>query len=377
MSSEFDNSTKLLFVLTGFMAIMVGLIAYVAVFKQPDPLLDGAAPPVAGKAPVAAAPEGEPCDATSLEGATCPDGKYCRFDVCVPITETHLCGEGSSCRDCECEAGLLCHQFRCVREDQVDKTPLECAENPRLSEAVRTLAHKCATRKTSTAQIASTGSCTTADWEALALEDEKFDLLLSAFPNRMALHFPSGLPHLTKQNWPTPAVRAHYLAQIRQFRDSLRNSKQIFVIGRASPDGDAKNNHMLAVRRMDLASGLIESVLYEGIPETERDALRIPIRSFTLPTTNPINPVRYKKSYLYNPDGSRPATSPIIAWDEQNQKSLQNGLDGGLDLENRSSRDWQYLYGAINRVVLIIPIPCLGDEYEKRKTILDRPGDKR
>ena len=104
---------------------------------------------------------------------------------------------------------------------------------------------------------------------------------------------------------------------------------------------------------------------------------RIPIRSFTLPTTNPINPVRYKKSYLYNPDGSRPATSPIIAWDEPNQRNLQTGLDGGLDLDNRSSKEWQNLYGAINRVVLIIPIPCLGDEYEKRKTVLDRPGDRR
>jgi hypothetical protein len=25
---------------------------------------------------------------------------------------------------------------------------------------------------------------------------------------------------------------------------------------------------------------------------------------------------------------------------------------------------------------MIIPIPCLGDEYEQRKTVLDRPGHK-
>ena len=375
MNSEFDTSTKLLFVLTGFMAIMVGLIAYVAVFRQPDPLLD----PL-GKAPVEAAPEvpeGEACDASSLDGPACPEGKYCHFDVCVPITENHLCEENASCRDCECESGLLCYHFRCVKEDQVDKTPLECAENPKLAEAVKTLATKCASRKTSVQQIASTGSCTTADWEALALEDEKFDLLLSAFPNRMAIHFPSGLPHLTRQNWPTAAVRAHFVAQLRQFGDALRGSKQIFVIGRASPDGNAKDNHLLAVRRMDLASTMIETVLYEGIPETERDAKRIPIRSFTLPTTNPINPVRYRKSYLTNPDGSRPSVSPIIAWDEASQRNLQSALDGGLDLEDRNSRDWQNLYGAINRVVLIIPIPCLGNEYEERISILKRHGDKR
>jgi hypothetical protein len=373
MQSEFDTTTKLLFVLTGFMAIVVGLIAYVAVFKQPDPLLD-APTEVAGKSPDK--PEGEACDATSLEGATCPEGKYCRFDTCVPITQSNLCAEGESCRDCECEQGLLCHQFRCTQESKVDKNPLVCAENPLLANAVRSLATKCASRKTSVGQIASTGSCTTADWEALALEDEKFDLLLSAFPNRMAIHFPPGRPHPRKQDWPTPSVRTHLVAQLRQFQAALRSSKQIFVIGRASPDGDPKDNHLLAVRRMDLASNLIEAVLYEGVPETERDALRVPIRSFTLPTTNPINPVRYRKSYLNNPDGSRPAISPIVAWDEPNQKRLQTALDGGLDLEDRSSSDWQELYGAINRVVMIIPIPCLGDEYEQRKTVLDRPGQK-
>lgn len=366
MQSEFDTTTKLLLVLTGFMAIMVGLIAYIAVFRAPDPLAE----PGEAAAVAPDKPSGEACDASDLDAAMCPPGKYCKFDTCVTVTESNLCGEGKSCRDCECEEGLLCHHFRCTKTEEVDRTPLECEENPRLSEAVRTLARKCATRKTSLQEIASTGSCTTADWEALALEDEKFDLLLSAFPNRMAIHFPNNQPHLTKQTWPTPPVRAHLLAQIRQFKDSLRASKQIFVIGRASPDGSAANNHLLAVRRMDLASQLIEAVIYEGIPETERDKHRIPLRSFTLPTSNPINPARYKKSYLSNPDGSKPKTSPIIAWDPENQRMMQAGLEGD-DLDEQTSKEWQRLYGAINRVVLIIPIPCLGDEYERRKTILE------
>ncbi|MBL8970525.1 MAG: hypothetical protein JNK56_08105 [Myxococcales bacterium] len=374
MQSEFDTTTKLLFVLTGFMVIMAGLVMYVALFRESGSQFAAVAE-AGARAPDA--PAGEACDATSLEGSICPDGKYCRFDTCVPITQSNVCAEGESCRDCECDQGLLCHQFRCTREDQVDKTPLECAENRQLAEAVRSLATKCASRKTSVDQIASTGSCSTADWEALALEDEKFDLLLSAFPNRVAMHFPPGKPHPRRQDWPTPAVRTHLLAQIRQFQAALRGSKQIFVIGRASPDGDPKDNHLLAVRRMDLASNLIEAVLYEGVPETERDAHRVPIRSFTLPTTNPINPVRYRKSYLNNPDGSRPAISPIVAWDAANQRNLQTALDGGLDLEDRNSRDWQDLYGAINRVVMIIPIPCFGDEYEQRKSVLDRPAAAR
>lgn len=375
MQSEFDTTTKLLFVLTGFMVIMAGLVTYVALFRESGSQFAAGVAEADARAPEQRA--GEACDATSLEGSICPDGKYCRFDTCVPITQSNVCAEGESCRDCECDQGLLCHQFRCTREDQVDKTPLECAENRQLAEAVRSLATKCASRKTSVDQIASTGSCSTADWEALALEDEKFDLLLSAFPNRVAMHFPPGKPHPRRQDWPTPAVRTHLLAQIRQFQAALRGSKQIFVIGRASPDGDPKDNHLLAVRRMDLASNLIEAVLYEGVPETERDAHRVPIRSFTLPTTNPINPVRYRKSYLNNPDGSRPAISPIVAWDAANQRDLQTALDGGLDLEDRNSRDWQDLYGAINRVVMIIPIPCFGDEYEQRKSVLDRPAAAR
>jgi hypothetical protein len=368
MQSEFDTTTKLLVVLTGFMAIMVGLIAYIAVFRQSDPLLDDDPP-----AKVAVdEPKGESCDATDLDAAVCPAGKYCKFDQCVPVTESNLCGEGKSCRECECEEGLLCHHFRCTKEEEVDRTPLECEENERLANAVRTLARKCAERKTSLAEIASTGSCTTADWQALVLEDEKFDLLLSAFPNRFAIHFPHNQPHLTKQTWPTASVRKHLLAQIGQFKEALKASKQVFVIGRASPDGDASNNHLLAIRRMDLASQLVEAVIYEGIPETERDKQRIPLRSFTLPTTNPINPARYKKSFLANPDGTRPKINPIIAWDEENQRSMQTGLDGE-DLDEQSSREWQKLYAAINRVVLIIPIPCLGDEYERRKTILELP----
>lgn len=370
MSSDFDTTTKLLFVLTGFMAIMVSLIAYVAVFRQGD---DAEVVAASAGEDAGAAPEGEACDATDLDRG-CPAGKYCRFDTCVPIVETDLCGEGQSCRDCDCDQGLLCHQFRCTPAEKVVREPLECAKNERLADAVKTLARKCASRKTTVSQLASTGSCTTADWEALALEDEKFDLLLSAFPSRLALHFPANKPDLKRQDWPTPPVRAHLLEQLRKFKDALRGSKQIFVIGRASPDGDKKNNHLLAVRRMDLASNLIDAVLYEGIPETERDANRIPIRSFTLPTSNPINPGRYKKSYLANPDGSKPAQNPIVAWDDANQRMLQEALDGAVDLADQNSRDWQNLYNTINRVVLIIPIPCLGDEYKAPTTILERPG---
>ena len=85
------------------------------------------------------------------------------------------------------------------------------------------------------------------------------------------------------------------------------------VIGRASPDGSLETNHHLALRRMNLVSQFIERVIYEGMTETQRDAHRIRIRPFTLPTAAPIQPDRYRSTYLQNPDGSEPlALEPLM-----------------------------------------------------------------
>ena len=48
-------------------------------------------------------------------------------------------------------------------------------------------------------------------------------------------------------------------------------------------------------------------------------------------------------------------------------------LDGGLDLKDQSSKDWTELFNAINRVVLVVPVPCDGSEYKPPKTALDAP----
>ena len=370
MRSEFDTTTKLLLVLTGFMAIMVCLIAYVALFRGDDPLLAQAT----GEAGKKAAPveEGEACDASTAEGsASCPAGKYCLHDKCVPIDDLAMCGEGDSCRDCDCEAPLVCHNFRCQNPAKLERAPLECARNEELAKAVRNLQNKCASRDKSLGDLVSTRSCTPSDWEALAIDDPQFDLILAAFPGRFSVHFPTGLPK-KGQAWPTKPVREHYRAAIGRYREALGKAKQVFVIGRASPDGDRQQNHDLAVRRMDMVTQIIGEVVNEGLSETERK--QIPIQPFAMRDAKPLNPERFKKSYLdVEHKNGQKMSSPIVAWDETTQRRLQGLLDGGLDLKDQSSKDWNELFNAINRVVLVVPIPCDGSEYKPPKTALDAP----
>lgn len=351
-----DTVTKLLLAFTAILTLMIGAVIYVVMFAYADPVAAVAEAPSGG--------DGEHCDASSLEGSLCPNGQYCHFDTCVPVEPTKACAEGESCRECECDEGLVCHQFRCVDSERVDKAPLICTENKRLADAVKQLVDKCKGRKKDVNAIVSSGSCSTKDWEELALEDDKFDLLLSAFPHRFAVHFQSGKPPLKSRDWPPSSVQDHYLAQIRAFREPLLAAKQIFVIGRASPDGSLETNHHLALRRMNLVSQFIERVIYEGMTETQRDAHRIRIRPFTLPTAAPIQPDRYRSTYLQNPDGSEPlALEPLMTWDEASLTALKRALDDPTLLSARSGREWQELYSMVNRVVLVIPIPCLGDEY--------------
>jgi hypothetical protein len=369
MASEFDTTTKLLLILTGFMAIMVCLIAYVALFRGEDPLLAQAAGDA--KTPVAAATaEAEACDASTPEGsAMCPPGKYCMHDKCTPIDDLSICGEGESCRDCDCEQPLVCHNFKCQDPAKLERIPLECAKNEELAKAVRNLQNKCATREKSLGDLVSTRSCTPSDWEALAIDDPQFDLILAAFPGRFSVHFPTGLPK-KDQKWPTKQVREHYRGSIARYRDQLVRAKQIFVIGRASPDGDRKENHDLAVRRMDMVTQLIGEVVNLGLSETERK--QIPIQPFAMRDAKPLNPERFKSSYL--DIATKPGekqSSPIVAWDELNQRRLQVMLDGGIDLKDQATKDWNELFNAINRVVLVVPIPCDGTEYKPPKTILD------
>lgn len=375
-----DNVIKLLLVLSGVLTMVIGGIVYVVLIVSPD-LKVATKPANAAVKAVEAAPPDEPvkpagdlaCDASSVAGTTCPDGYFCHYDTCVQVEAAKTCTQGDSCRSCECEEGLVCHQFRCANPAELDRIPLICETNVRLAGAVKQLADKCAERKKDVADIIAAGSCTSKDYEHLALEDEKFDLLLSAFPHRFAVHFQVGKPPLKTRDWPSSTMLGHYLAQIRKFRGPLREAKQIFVIGRASPDGLLKTNYDLSLKRMNLVSQMIEEIIYEGMTETEKSMHRIRIRSFTLPTADPILPDRYRSTYLNNPEGTEPMEiEPLITWDDASLNALQKALDDPKVVDGGGSRAWYDLYTTINRVVLVIPIPCLGTEYKPPIDDLER-----
>jgi hypothetical protein len=364
-----EPTTALLVILTGLMTITIFAVLYLVAFADPGPI--GLVPPPG--VPLLVEPEGPPrCDAASLETMTCPPGHYCNIDTCVKIEKDPLCAEGKSCRECDCRPGLVCHHNTCMDPTMVEEVPLICQEDENLSKAVKRLVELCKSRKADPDKIVSTASCSVQEWEDLALKDEDFDLMLAAFPNRFAVHFPIGRPNLSRRDWPNSEDRDFAIGQIRAYRQVLSEAKQIFVIGRASPDGDPKQNHVLALARMNLVTGLIEKVVYEGMTATERAKRPIHARSFTLPTTRPIRPAKYDKVYLSNPPGSKSLNlNPLMAWDAGSLKDLRSKLDDKALLADIDGPEYSKLLNAINRVVLVIPIPCTGDEWEAPRTDLE------
>lgn len=364
MQPTSDLTTKLIIGLSVIMTLMMAFVIYTMMFQYDDPWAE--------QATADRADDPFACDANDLDKLQCPPGYFCMIDSCQPIAEEALCDEDESCRQCACKPGLVCHHNRCVDETKVDRTPLECKTNEKLADAVSKLADKCSKRSKSIGDIVSAGSCSGADWQQLALEDDKFDLLLAAFPNRFAVLFPPGRPFLKKQDWPTPAIREHYLEQIRKFSEPLVKSKQIFVIGRSSPDGNPETNRLLSLRRMAMVGDLIDVVLRESPIDTKKGEARPMIRSFALASENPIDPAHFKESYLG--DSSNPIDSQrsrLVLGEESSRSEVEGAIEGGVDLEKRGTPEWQKLYGALNRVVLVIPIPCTGEEYEPPKTVLE------
>jgi hypothetical protein len=145
------------------------------------------------------------------------------------------------------------------------------------------------------------------------------------------------------------------------------------VIGRASPDGDAPRTTTCSRSGAWTSPAADRVGALRGHPGDRARQAAHPDPLVHAADDQPDQPGALQEELPVQPRRHRPTISPIIAWDEDQPAHLQTGLDGASTSTTSSSREWQNLYGAINRVVLIIPIPCLGDEYEKRKTILDRP----
>jgi hypothetical protein len=214
----------------------------------------------------------------------------------------------------------------------------------------------CETRERSVGELVSLEACSGDDWQAISLGNEQFDLLLTAFKYRFSVHFPPSEPNKRK-SWPGKGERKRFLQHLRKLREPLATAKQIFIIGRSSPDGNKEDNYKLALRRMDMVAGLIEEVIYDGIPRTEQKPL--PIQQWAMRDERLVAPEYFAKNYVSQAVQGEFGVPPWLVWNDATEVWFQKIL-AETELTDAQRKA---LLSAINRVVLVVPIPCDGTEY--------------
>jgi hypothetical protein len=353
---ETDLITKLMVAMTGGMTILVAMFAYMA-FK-----------PVGPQEPLPPAPpRPPPCDLSRPDGAACDEGLFCLHGRCQPLEdEDKICGEGESCLNCDCDDGLLCHQLRCQPAGAVTLAPPDCRD-PGVAGAIEKLTVACESRGVTFDGLKSLSSCSADDWKQILLKEESFGHLTS-FKHRFSVHFAA--------NHPSPGRRfddTHLFSQLERLRGPLASAKQIFIIGRSSPDGDVDRNYDLALRRIDKVTTLIERVVHGSTPRTARRSL--PIRQWGLKGERLIATKFFAERYVSRSIRDEFNMSPMIAEDAATEQRIVDLL-AQSKLHKLSAADDQWLVGALNRVVIVVPIPCDGTEYKPPEPILPARTDE-
>ncbi len=221
-------------------------------------------------------------------------GQYCRLNACVPLPPEVLCGEGDGCRDCECEDGLGLSQPALRLAGQASTArPLVCEDERGARRRGRsTLALKCSTRKKTVADIVSRRRAVRPPSGSSSRSRTRSSTCCCR-PSRTASPSTSRAASRTSsaRTGRAPEVLEHYLDQVRRFAGPLREAKQIFVIGRASPDGDAEANHWLALARDQVRREPARPRPLRGHPrDRARQAARAGSVRSGLPTTRTIEP---------------------------------------------------------------------------------------
>ncbi len=363
MSGSSDRTARILLGLTCLMGVAVAAVAYVALVRAPSPVevpVRAERPQESAEAPRSAVsgPVVDPvrCDPHSFALDQCPPGQICVGGLCEQDEAPRICGEGEICDACTCAGELVCYLHRCRREPP---PPSDVCLQPTVHESMTYLARECSRSGDDRDAILSTLSCSADDWKKLAIDPDKLDTILAAFPDRLSIHFASGAPR--GSSGLSAAHREHYIQAIREHRQALLGAKQVLIIGRSSPDGDPEANYELALRRIDVVTELLReaSVDGDGAP-----GLDVPLRAWSLASESPLTPSRYRNFYAR-------ASITHSAKDDARLASL---LDRELD--PRHIDDWRWLYGTINRVVLVIPIPCDGTEWDPAE-MSSFQGDRR
>lgn len=299
------------------------------------------------------------CDVTLPDDEVCAAGEWCIRGTCQtrPPTEYALVGE--SCRERDCEPPYLdCNpaDLTCHRRGSPLPAPPNC-EDPRVREAVEQLAAKCRKRKHDIHALGDDPmNCSGDVWKDLTASDGEIDLLLSAFPDRFAVSFPRGQPQL-RSRWPDAAAEAFLLEQLRPFRERLKGAHKIFVIGRASPDGNADRNYALTLRRIDVFERLVNRAMREDLPPSQAGPQPMYV-SWGVAGEAMLTLESFARNYA--------GKHPPFGFDAREQAALRDGLERLGRGETISAKQRVELEQAANRVVLVIPILCDPRELEQQ-----------
>lgn len=333
MAMTLDRLTVTLIALTTGVWAMVVFVAW-AVVSIPSTAVEGASE--------------QRCDPRRPDEEQCPDGHWCVHGECTPHEEPPVAQRGEQCRDCPCDVGLQCGADLRCRPRGEPEAPAPTCGSPAVEAAVSRLTQACLQRRTSVQdQVEGGGGCSADEWRALLADDEEMNALLAAFPDRLTVYFPSGEPR-ARQPWPDPAARAHLVGELARHAKALRDAKMLFVIGRSSPDGNPTDDHALALRRINAVERLIDQALGRDKP-SERGQGPMLI-GWGAPSERPVALEAFVRNYA----GAQPPIAATRA-DSERLAAAFAAVRAGEPVPARRT-----LERDVNRVVLVIPVPCTG-----------------
>jgi hypothetical protein len=333
MAMSIDLTTRSLIALTAAVWAMVLFVAY-AVFSSPtDAVAEDAA---------------QACDPRRPDEEQCPDGHWCVHGACVPHEEPPVAQRGEQCRDVPCDVGLQCGaDLRCHPRGEPEPPAPTCAD-PAVEAAVSRLTQACLQRRTSVQDRVEGGEgCSADEWRALLADDAEMNALLAAFPDRLTVYFPSGEPR-PRAAWPDPSTRAYMVGELARHAKTLREAKMLFVIGRATPDGNPNDDHALALRRINVVERLIDQALGRDKPSQRGEGPML--IGWGAPSERPVTLEAFVRNYA----GKQ---TPIAATraDSERLAAAFAAIRAGEPVPARRTLERE-----VNRVVLVIPVPCGG-----------------
>ena len=291
------------------------------------------------QAPVTVGPA-QRCEAGRLDGSDgCTAPELCVAGRCERLRLPARAGAGAACAGTLCASGLECFAEVCQRPEALPLARPQCRA-AQVQAAVLALRRKCEGR-----QGLASGSlddCEVASWEQMSGSDPNFVELLGELPGAFTVHFPANLPDAGGR-W-TGTVRGSYREQLGSRVAGLGSARQILVIGRASHDGTSERNRELAQRRSKLVAELLTELLPGGPP----------LRRWSLASEHGLAPERFKTDLRAAP----------VTWSEAQTRWLTEALAD--DLKRLPGPAWRAVHEMINRVVLVVPLYCAGNEFQPR-----------